>query len=247
MMMSNHSRSTGILFFTLIELLVVIAIIAILAAILLPALSSARSSAKQAACVSNVKQLSLGIAVYADDNNGFMCYTYVGPNGNFNWQQNLDSYVPTNLPEGFKTNKSQLVPLAVSPTSAYRCPQPLATDMYDSTWGPVGKISYWMNAYAVCNDSGYNSAWTGKVLTITKVDNPAARIWLGEANGFSNGQGGRCTFENKFVADDWGLGFPHGGELKSEIGRGSFGFIDGHAESGLQAKQIDYNENIVLQ
>jgi prepilin-type N-terminal cleavage/methylation domain-containing protein/prepilin-type processing-associated H-X9-DG protein len=53
--------------FTLIELLVVIAIIAILAAILFPVFAKAREKARQASCLSNVKQLSLGIMQYAQD------------------------------------------------------------------------------------------------------------------------------------------------------------------------------------
>ena len=53
--------------FTLIELLVVIAIIAILAAILFPVFAQARTKAKTAACLSNTKQLSLGLSMYADD------------------------------------------------------------------------------------------------------------------------------------------------------------------------------------
>ena len=53
--------------FTLIELLVVIAIIAILAAILFPVFARARENARKANCMSNVKQITLGIMQYVQD------------------------------------------------------------------------------------------------------------------------------------------------------------------------------------
>lgn len=53
--------------FTLIELLVVIAIIAILAAILFPVFARAREQARKASCTSNIKQITTGMLMYAQD------------------------------------------------------------------------------------------------------------------------------------------------------------------------------------
>ncbi|MBI4026437.1 MAG: substrate-binding domain-containing protein [Verrucomicrobia bacterium] len=56
--------------FTLVELLVVVAIISILAALLSPALKSARDKAKQIACMSQLKQIGLALAMYTQENDG---------------------------------------------------------------------------------------------------------------------------------------------------------------------------------
>lgn len=62
--------------FTLIELLVVIAIIAILAAILFPVFAKARDKGKQAACLSNLKQIGMAVMMYAEDYDETYPYLY---------------------------------------------------------------------------------------------------------------------------------------------------------------------------
>ena len=56
--------------FTLIELLAVVAIVGVLAGVLIAVLGSARRSARQAACASNMRQVGLAMASYAQDNHG---------------------------------------------------------------------------------------------------------------------------------------------------------------------------------
>jgi prepilin-type N-terminal cleavage/methylation domain-containing protein/prepilin-type processing-associated H-X9-DG protein len=82
--------------FTLIELLVVIAIIAILAAILFPVFARAREKARQASCLNNVKQITLGIMMYIQDYDDITPCSYLTQgvgNQSGKWPARVYSYV----------------------------------------------------------------------------------------------------------------------------------------------------------
>src|SRR3569832_528466 len=113
--------------FTLIELLVVIAIIAILAAILFPVFAQAKAAAKKTACLSNTKQMGVGLYLYLNEtednlpmaknpntNNG-------PPNTEFAWQTGAGIAVPV---------WTDLLMPYVKSYDVYKCPD-------DSTGAPL--------------------------------------------------------------------------------------------------------------
>ncbi len=82
--------------FTLIELLTVIAIIGILAAILIPTAASVRAHARQSQCVSNLRQVGVAMAAYADANRGAFPETSHGAVSNLeavSWIYTLRPYL----------------------------------------------------------------------------------------------------------------------------------------------------------
>jgi prepilin-type N-terminal cleavage/methylation domain-containing protein/prepilin-type processing-associated H-X9-DG protein len=86
--------------FSLIELLIVIAIIAILAALLFPVLDQAKQRAWTAQCISNLRQIGMGMKMFADDNGGFypesgndIYWNAIDPaTGKASWMQQIYSY-----------------------------------------------------------------------------------------------------------------------------------------------------------
>jgi len=134
--------------FTLIELLVVIAIIAVLAAILFPVFAAAREKARQASCLSNEKQLCLGMLQYVQDNDETF------PTGDI-----LHAYSQYGYGRGWA---ARIYPYTKS-VSVYTCP--------DDTTVASGKffpISYGLNIN-LCGP-------TQPTATLARLNSPAATV-----------------------------------------------------------------------
>ncbi len=172
-LLSTHKnqtrRSAG---FTLIELLVVIAIIAILAAILFPVFARARENARRASCMSNLKQIGLGMMMYVQDNDeryptygysashipGVVAPTatyggdwYPSPSTNWFWQNMIYPYVKS-------------VQVFICPSS------PNAGEPYKAPSGNYGPYS---RQYGANTDLFPNGGYGGSGLSMAVVNSPA--------------------------------------------------------------------------
>ena len=95
--MSRNQRRDA---FTLVELLVVIGIIGILVSILIPVINSARRSAQASVCMSNMRQLGIGIQAYANRDRGWL--PQKGPDGSNAKSESFTPHIPPyNLDRGY--------------------------------------------------------------------------------------------------------------------------------------------------
>jgi prepilin-type processing-associated H-X9-DG protein/prepilin-type N-terminal cleavage/methylation domain-containing protein len=204
--------------FTLIELLVVVAIIAILAALLLPALKGAKDQAKAAACINNLKQMSVAFVLYRGDNNEWvpplgMYNATLNPNvqkiNEFPYRLNVYMKISTNLLEKHETK------------SPWVCPADPSSDLYQGTqrfwigygWGV--RSYYGMNN--VLGDNMFGTLDPGNDFRMRNyVKNPAGTsLYL---DGYDSGINYSFTLVNA-----------------RHSGRVNILFCDGHTESWLSS------------
>jgi prepilin-type N-terminal cleavage/methylation domain-containing protein/prepilin-type processing-associated H-X9-DG protein len=201
--MSRHRNG-----FTLIELLVVIAIIAILAAILFPVFAQAREKARQATCLSNNKQIALGVMMYTQD------YDETLPLGAYDtlpnvpvtmWYDVIEPYVKsgakgifTPLTSAGRTN----APFWICPSFANKAVPMAPGDPVPATF-PIADFfpsqSYMSNSNFMPFFFGQLAAlgwFPGQPTSLAKFEAPAQVVLTAEGLGYILGTGG----------DDWNSG-----------------------------------------
>jgi len=169
-------RGTG---FTLIELLVVIAIIAILAAILFPVFSRAREKARQSSCGSNLRQIQLAIAQYAQDYDERHPATWFVQRsgetwpGSYQWQEAALPYV-----------KNQQLFVCPSASNLVYVPD-ARPELNDNPWpfttyprgGYAGNVAYWTGLCAAGIPANHPFGFR----SLAAIDEPAGTFMIWDA------------------------------------------------------------------
>jgi prepilin-type N-terminal cleavage/methylation domain-containing protein/prepilin-type processing-associated H-X9-DG protein len=197
--------------FTLIELLVVIAIIAILAAILFPVFARARENARRASCMSNLKQIGLGIMQYTQD------YDEKFPN----WATNIPYNAANPQPYGWADT---LQPYVKS-IQIFQCPSEPAGP--NSIPNVTGYTDYGINMMLVYDNTTSTAA--GKSIAV--LNQPSLTVMMFDykssdaRNAYSVGCGdGTTTCPSAAKAT-----FPAGIALRHLDGM-NYSFTDGHVK-----------------
>jgi prepilin-type N-terminal cleavage/methylation domain-containing protein/prepilin-type processing-associated H-X9-DG protein len=259
----SSRRSRG---FTLIELLVVIAIIAILAAILFPVFAQAREKARQTACLSNLKQIGTGFAMYTQDYDETFpvwtanhCGTYTG--GAFGIRYLFPSLVDPYIKNGVTPNPTDaggtLLGVWACPTMKAQVSDIVNTYAYNyyALGGTNNCAGTPLGAeYAPFNDSQYPTP-----APLASLGRPAETIMVVEGSQLARPPAAYTVLQSAFNNGVWGthqLGTgvvaPSGGAtattnaFKAEIDRAITGrrtnvaYADGHVKSVNTQSLVSY-------
>lgn len=166
-MKSNRARSG----FTLIELLVVIAIIAILAAILFPVFAQAREKARQTACLSNLKQIGLGVQAYLQDNDG--TFPQASDGAYIQWYNSVWPYI---------ANGEKYQGLSYGKGGVFNCPS------FQYPTGSEGQgQNYGAHDDLFINNWGQNGANARPTVSESAIPNPADIMAVAEKGASGTG------------------------------------------------------------